>query len=182
MSVTRDEFGQILAVDEFHHERADAGAVFDAVDGRDVRMIQRRERLGFAGESREPIGVAGERLGQHLQGDVAIEFGVLGAIDRALADFPGDLVGPETGPGAQRHRRTLWMAATVAVDYSGVQPIDRGSRPTRPPPGNRQLARRFARSARTAGTSLTGIFIAVDVVNLYADSSSTTASSSFWFS
>jgi hypothetical protein len=39
-----------------------------------------------------------------------------------------------------------------------------------------QLARRFANNARTAGTSLTGIFITVVVVDRYAASSSATAS------
>jgi len=39
-----------------------------------------------------------------------------------------------------------------------------------------QLARRFANNALTAGTSLTGIFIAVAVVDRYAASSSATAS------
>lgn len=39
-----------------------------------------------------------------------------------------------------------------------------------------QLARRFASNALTAGTSLTGIVITVAVVDLYAASSSATAS------
>lgn len=39
-----------------------------------------------------------------------------------------------------------------------------------------QLARRFANNALTAGTSLTGIFITVVVVDRYAASSSATAS------
>jgi hypothetical protein len=41
-----------------------------------------------------------------------------------------------------------------------------------------QLALRFANSALTAGTSLTGIFITVVVVDRYAASSSATASMS----
>jgi hypothetical protein len=41
-----------------------------------------------------------------------------------------------------------------------------------------QLARRFAKSALTAGTSLTGIFIMVVVVDRYAASSSATPSMS----
>ena len=41
-----------------------------------------------------------------------------------------------------------------------------------------QLARRFAKSALTAGTSLTGTFITVLVVDRYAASSSATASMS----
>jgi hypothetical protein len=39
-----------------------------------------------------------------------------------------------------------------------------------------QLARRFANKALTAGTSFTGIFITVVVVDRYAASSSATAS------
>jgi len=41
-----------------------------------------------------------------------------------------------------------------------------------------QLALRFANSALTAGTSLTGIFMTVVVVDRYAASSSATASMS----
>lgn len=36
-------------------------------------MIERRERLCFAGEPRQPIRVTGEGVGQDLQRDVAIE-------------------------------------------------------------------------------------------------------------
>lgn len=44
--------------------------------------------------------------------------------------------------------------------------------------GSVQLARRFANNALTAGTSLTGIFMTVTVVDLYAASSSASASTS----
>ena len=57
---TRDPLREILALDELHHEGLDAVAVFQSVDGRDVRMIQRGEDFGFALKPREPIGVSGE--------------------------------------------------------------------------------------------------------------------------
>ncbi len=41
----RDALRQIVALDEFHHERGDACAFLEAVDRGDVRMIERRERL-----------------------------------------------------------------------------------------------------------------------------------------
>ena len=56
-----DALRQILALDQFHHQRADAAGLLEAVDVGDVRMVERRERLGFALEPRQPLGVAGER-------------------------------------------------------------------------------------------------------------------------
>ena len=49
---TRDPLRQIVAVDQFHHERLDAVGVLQPVDGRDVRMIQRREDFRFTLEAR----------------------------------------------------------------------------------------------------------------------------------
>ena len=53
-----------------------AGVVLEAVNGADVRVVERREHLRLALEPRETIGVARECLGQHLQRDVAIELRV----------------------------------------------------------------------------------------------------------
>ena len=47
----------------------------------DVGMVERRERVGFAVEASEPIGLLRERVGQNLQRDVAMELRVVGAID-----------------------------------------------------------------------------------------------------
>ena len=44
---------QILAVDELHHQRAHVAGVLEAVDLRDVRMVERRKRLRFALEPRQ---------------------------------------------------------------------------------------------------------------------------------
>ena len=43
----------------------DAGSL-EAVDRGDVRMIQRRKRLGFALEPGEPVGIGGEEIRKHL--------------------------------------------------------------------------------------------------------------------
>src|SRR5690349_8111495 len=42
----------IPAFNKFHHERRDAVAFFEPVDGGDVRMIERGEDFGFATETR----------------------------------------------------------------------------------------------------------------------------------
>ena len=96
-----------------HHERRDTGALFEAVDRRDVRMVQRRERLGFPLKAREPLGVLGERIGQDLDRHLAAEAGVCGAIDRAhpaLADLRGDVIDAEARAGSE---------GQTAVDYMG---------------------------------------------------------------
>ena len=63
---TRNKLRQVVTVDEFHHQRGHAPALFQAVDSRDVRVIQRRQRLGFTLEAREPISVVRDRLGRIL--------------------------------------------------------------------------------------------------------------------
>ena len=61
--------------------------LFEPVDGSDVRMIQRGERLRFARESRQALPVMRERLGQDLDRHVAIQRGIAHAIDLAHAPF-----------------------------------------------------------------------------------------------
>src|SRR5262249_353618 len=46
-----DAIGERLAVDQFQHERGDAGALLETVDRRDVRMIERREHARLALEA-----------------------------------------------------------------------------------------------------------------------------------
>ena len=82
----------------------DPAAFLDAVDVGDIRMIQRRQRLRFTLESREPLGVVGEGVGQDLERDVALQPGVGRAID--LAHAPGtergdDLIKADAGAGCE---------------------------------------------------------------------------------
>ena len=56
----REPLGERVALDEFEHEGADAIGLLDAVNGADVRVIQRRQHSRFAIESREPVSIRGE--------------------------------------------------------------------------------------------------------------------------
>jgi hypothetical protein len=49
-----------FAFDQLEHEVRSARRVFEPVDRGDVRMVQRRERLRFAPEPGEALGVGGE--------------------------------------------------------------------------------------------------------------------------
>ena len=53
----RESFRQRLAVDEFEHECADAIRFNEAVNRRDVRMIECGERVRFLPQPRHPIVV-----------------------------------------------------------------------------------------------------------------------------
>ena len=49
--------GQGRAVDHFHHDGVAAACDFEAVDGGDVRMVQRREQPRLALQPRDPIRI-----------------------------------------------------------------------------------------------------------------------------
>ena len=100
----RNALGQIVALDEFHHERRDARALFESVDGGDVRMIQRGEDFGFALKTRQPIVVSRERWRQDLDRDLTLQLGVGRPIHLphpAFADLGGDFVDAEAGAGSE---------------------------------------------------------------------------------
>ena len=91
-------------LDEFHHEGGHSPALFEPVDAGDVRVIQRREGLGFTLEAGEPISVVRERLGQDLDRDVAIQLRVAGPEDlphAAFADAGDNFVDTQTGTGSK---------------------------------------------------------------------------------
>ena len=77
----------------------DAVRLFEAVDAGDVRMVQRRERLRFALEAREPIGVGANASGRTLRATSRSSSG-RAPIDLAHAAGPkadDDLVRAEAG-------------------------------------------------------------------------------------
>ncbi len=99
-----DALRERLPLDQLEHERMRGAAVFEAVDGGDVRMIERREHLRFATESRQPVGIADDGVRQQLQRDVALQLGVSSAIHLAhgaRAEGADDVVGTEPGAGGQ---------------------------------------------------------------------------------
>ncbi len=109
----RDPLREIVTLNEFHHERTYNPRLFEAVDVRDVRMVQRCEGLGFARESSQPIGIGCERLREDFERDVAIQLGIARAIDlshAAFADRRGDVVASETGAGREGQTATKYMS------------------------------------------------------------------------
>ena len=119
IGAARDALRQVLAFDQFHHQCTHASDFLQAVDVRDVRMIERRQRLRFAVKPRQPIGVVREGIGQHLEGDIAIELRVAGA--KHLAHSPGaecgeDLVGTDVAAGNESHRLCNGLYERVCTD------------------------------------------------------------------
>ena len=55
-----------LALDQLEHQRAHLALLLEAVDLRDVGMVQRGENPRFALEAGEPLGVGGEAAGRTL--------------------------------------------------------------------------------------------------------------------
>ena len=80
---SRNAIGERRTLDELQHERLKSIGFFEAVNRRDVRMIERGEDLRFALEAREPLLIEGEAVGQDLERDVALERRVARAIDLA---------------------------------------------------------------------------------------------------
>jgi hypothetical protein len=88
----------------FHHEGVQAGRLLDRIDRRDVGVIERRERLRLALESRHALRVVGERVRQDLDRHLAAQDGVGCSIHLAHAAFTdqrGDFVDAETGAGSE---------------------------------------------------------------------------------
>ena len=68
-----DPVRQRLPFHELHDQSANAVGLFEAVNDRDVRMIQGRKASGFAFESRQPLRILRKRIGKNLDGDVTTQ-------------------------------------------------------------------------------------------------------------
>jgi hypothetical protein len=91
----RDAVGERLSLDELQDERdrtgaalgASTGRLFEAMDGADVRVMERREDLGFTLEPRQPIGIARNVGWQRLERHFPTESGVARPPHLAHAPF-----------------------------------------------------------------------------------------------
>ena len=102
----RDERRQVLALDELHHERADTADSSRPWMCRDVGVVERRQGLGFAGESRDALCIGGEHLRQDLDCDAAIELRVSRAVHLAHAarsEGSDDFVRAESSARCETH-------------------------------------------------------------------------------
>ena len=65
-------FGEVLTLDQFHHEGLDAIGVLEPVNGCDVRVIQRGKDFRLALKPGQPLGVGRKGIGQDFQRHVAL--------------------------------------------------------------------------------------------------------------
>ena len=87
--------------DEHGHPLAGRVALFDAVDCRDVRMVQRGEQTGLALEARQPLRIGQEQGRKNFAGDVSLQPKIAGAVDLthpARPERSSDLVATDPGP------------------------------------------------------------------------------------
>src|SRR4249920_566537 len=111
---------EVLAFNALEDER-EAGAlqevwqIDDSINLRNVRMTERREDLRLALEPCQPIAISGKRRRQDLDGDVAMQLGVVRSIDFAHA-------------ADAEHGEDLEPAGRVAEAGAGapVQPVPTG--------------------------------------------------------
>ena len=78
---------------------------FEAVDLRNLRVVERREHVRFARKPCHPVGIAFKDLRENLQRDVAIQGRVTGTVylaHAACADRGNDLVHADASAGRQR--------------------------------------------------------------------------------
>ena len=71
---------QGFAFQAFHHEKIDAVLAADVIKRADIRMLQRRNRLGLALETLPGFGIIRKTGGQDLDRHSAVEPGVAGAV------------------------------------------------------------------------------------------------------
>jgi hypothetical protein len=117
-----DPLGQRRSLDELQHQRPDAVRLDDAVDRRDVRVVQRGERPRLPLEAGEPFTVGGKGTGQDLEGDVTPERLVMGAVHlshAAPAERHAHVVRPQPVSWTQSHRnnRAAKAAQFVRREY-----------------------------------------------------------------
>ena len=98
--------GQRLAFEVLHHQEVDAVVMADVEQRADAGMAECRDGPGLAREALLRLRVADPCRGQHLDGDHAVEPGVVGLVDLAHATGPdrrGDLVWTEACAFAEQH-------------------------------------------------------------------------------
>jgi hypothetical protein len=101
-----DPLRERLSLGELHHDGADGAGLLDAIDLRDVRVVQRRQQVRLALETSEAVRVVGEQVWQDLYGDLAPEPHVTRPVDfshASCAEGGQDLVRPEARTGRDGH-------------------------------------------------------------------------------
>ena len=105
-----DSVGKGRALDELHHERLHASGIFEPVESRDVRMIERGEDFSLALETGEPVWICRHPGRQDLDRDLTLQPRVGRAIHlahSALAERRDDAVRSQAGSLGQGHPTSI---------------------------------------------------------------------------
>ena len=101
---------QRLALEQLRDDVRSPVLVADVVDGEDVRVVERRGGLRLLREASQAVGIGRNAGGKDLDGHVAAEGRVAGAVDfahSAGAEGGHNLAGSESRAGCQGHRRRV---------------------------------------------------------------------------
>ncbi len=101
-----EPLGQVFARNQLHREKRDAVDRMHPVDRGHVGVVERGQQLRFALEACEPLLVACDIRGQHLDRDLTIERRIDGLPDHAhatLADLLDQAVVEQLLSGRDRH-------------------------------------------------------------------------------
>jgi len=85
-----DDLVERLPVQEFHHDVGQAVLVAEVVNRNNVRMAEIARVARFLVEALEHVRFAGESLGERLDGHIAADARIAGAIDNAHAPLSED--------------------------------------------------------------------------------------------
>ena len=130
----RDPIRKRRTLDELENERGRVAAVFEAVDVRDVRMVQRREHFRFTLEPRKPLRIGDERLRQNFQRNVPLQLRVPRAVDLphpARTDGGDHFVRTEGGTGSECHRRQILYRGQDSSRYCQIERVKVGKKETK---------------------------------------------------
>ena len=107
-----EDLAERAALEELGDEVGSALVLAHVEDGEDVRVVERAGEASLLLEAVEALGGVAHLARQHLDGHVAAEAGVEGAVDLAHPAGPDraqDLVRPQPRPGRERHGLLQWI-------------------------------------------------------------------------
>ncbi len=115
-----------LALEQLHHQEVRVSLVPDVEERADVGVVERGDRLRLALEPLAPLLVLSEADGEQLDGDAAVEAGVLPPPDLAHsagADRRRQLVGPEPRSGLDGHESRRVLSRGSDSDLLDRRPV-----------------------------------------------------------
>src|SRR5690606_33552140 len=118
---------------KLHRDEHAVVVLADVVNRHDVRVREPRERLSLAFESQSAGASVDHLRAQHLDGDLAVELGVMRCVDRAHAAGATQLHDDIAADAAARceHAAAWWRAPRVRLVEHGIDAaVHRDDAPT----------------------------------------------------